>query len=583
MRALLSNLHSMLGSLTLSLGLLILTACTTDHYPAVEPPEINTFNAYVNHESNTINYYTIENNSLETHRIASFEPAENGFQNTLFLDLIEDKQGYEFVAFVTKDSRGDSTINLVDLDKDTKAKHYELLTISSHLCGITGVFEPTTSMQKQSQISTKHSPVITLHISNSSDCSEPLYYETIEFANLIDDDTTNDNVFDQRFVEDSKSNQMLIYSIENYGYLSYNESSSELNFNYSETIAGTTNEKSWSTLLAYEDPMTFTQASSNYILFQQGRNLYVVPSVDLFTVDDLDSSSNTPVQARIDALFITPTMVLAEGVDPEIKTNTPLQANSFILQVENDLYIFQDGVFKLVHSNLKGPDEVALSYLINSEDDILLLSKEDEELDTLTTISSIGIESTILLAEEIDIALNNDTFYVNTLNEVADAGNQVHILKKKKNNFEITTIDNSTLVFAYDMTQESDFPLLISSEPVKNVSGTRQLTGFYLYQFDEDKDNGRALGTSSRENEKGKTEHRAVDFSYGTFDKLSNLVYQEGLVINNHYGVLHFEATAPSGGIEQTATFSFVFNPLQETPDPDLEDQSLTLLLVNGG
>ncbi|WP_197473085.1 hypothetical protein, partial [Oleiphilus sp. HI0123] len=200
--------------------------------------------------------------------------------------------------------------------------------------------------------------------------------------------------------------------------------------------------------------------------------------------------------------------------------------------------------------------------------------------DLLTVIYETGNESNIDESEEISIYINDDTFHFNSYN--SESGSQAHILTKKNSNYEPTSFEESTLIFVKDMRNQDDLPLLISSSPVKNVSGTRQLSGAYLYKYDEDKDNGRALAQSSRENENGNKEHRSVDFSYGIFHELSNLEFMNGSVINDYYSFLNFEATYSLEGVEQRANFSFIFNPSQETPDPDIEDQSLSLLLVDG-
>ena len=131
------------------------------------------------------------------------------------------------------------------------------------------------------------------------------------------------------------------------------------------------------------------------------------------------------------------------------------------------------------------------------------------------------------------------------------------------------------------MTNTIDFPLLISSGPVQNVSGTRQREGIYLYKFDSTERLGRAQAQSSRQNESGNVEFRLVDFSYGIFNELTSIEFLSGSIINDYYGLLQFKATLPVNGVEKTSSMSFAFDPSQSTPDPEIVDQSLALLVSN--
>jgi hypothetical protein len=592
MRALLPNLHSLLGSLTLPLGIFFLTACTTDHKTPVDPPEVNTYNAYINTVDNTISYYTIKNDNLITYKLADFAEATNDFQTALAFDIDEEKQGFEYIAYVTRNSQEESVINLFDLDKANNNKHYVLANLSSHICGISAIRMPTTHAfqdRKESNVSTKHLPEIILHVSASTACDGDIFYEKIDFSTLIDEDIYT--TFEHSVVSEGKHDPELVIDYDsakvissvwqgNYGYLSYNNNSSELSFNYAEIDRFNEIQTiEWSTQLPFTEPLTFTQVSNNKILAQQGSNLFVIPTSYLFTVDD-PTSSSTPIQARINAIFDTPTLTLNGYTNLTLNTSQPVQQSNFVIQVENDLYLYESDRFELIYSNSKSTEDVSLTYRLNSANELLLLTEETGKDDLLTVIYETGNESNIDESEEISIYINDDTFHFNSYN--SESGSQAHILTKKNSNYEPTSFEESTLIFVKDMRNQDDLPLLISSSPVKNVSGTRQLSGAYLYKYDEDKDNGRALAQSSRENENGNKEHRSVDFSYGIFHELSNLEFMNGSVINDYYSFLNFEATYSLEGVEQRANFSFIFNPSQETPDPDIEDQSLSLLLVDG-
>ena len=100
MRALSPNLHSMLGSLTLLLGMTLLTACTSEKKPQEIPPEINTYNVYFDNNNNTLNYSIVQNNALISKQVDNFDQASEGFSSILALNTDDSEQGYEYAAYI---------------------------------------------------------------------------------------------------------------------------------------------------------------------------------------------------------------------------------------------------------------------------------------------------------------------------------------------------------------------------------------------------------------------------------------------------------------------------------------------------
>ncbi len=608
MRALLPNIHALLGTLTLSLGLVSLTACTTDHKDPADPPEVNTYNAYIKHGdelsvNSSIYHYLIKNDTLSTYKIADFTPAESGFENAIFLNTDAQKQGFEYIAYVIESPENKHTIKLFDLDKENKGKHYSLATINANLCGISSKVIPSEhafTFKRASNISTKDKPEVILQLSESNTCDEPHYFEKIDFSNILDDNSRNDTNFEQSMVKGNDNTQALVINYNSgqtlaseesqgdeelqgdYGYVIYKEEFSQLSFIYSEIDdSNTIQSKSWSTEIPEAEPFFAQQVSSNYVLFQLGQKLYVILTSVLFDIASSDNTSQ-PAQARIDKLFEQPTMELPPSYNAVITTNEPIQTSSFVVNAGNQLFLYADGSFKEIRNNQNDSEDTLLTFLLNENNDTLVLAEEAGQTDRLSIISATGDQNFSMDAEEISIAINNNIFYANSHNPDLGTGPQAHLLAKEDSNFKATSFDNSLLLHIHDMTSEHDLALLISSEPEKNVSGTRQLTGSYLYKFDGSRDNGRALAQSSRKNENGKTEYRSVDFSYGIFNQLTDISFYNGIIVNDYYGLLNIQANTSVDGIKQHAEFSFVFQSEQETPDPDIEDQSLSLLLVDG-
>ena len=534
MRSSLYTLRLLLGLLTFTL----LVACddSGSGSASATPEEINTLNLYLSNNK----VFSFNPNSGRSVERAEFS---SGNDMTFSLNTDEDKQGYEFLAYVKDDSI--YIMNYID------AKISKLAVAANNICGIFPSFTASQSSfddrpQKRILI---HQPIIMIAIENEGNCNKEtdLLYQ-VAFDPSGDDGTViteikpgliyGTNLLDFAFSETITGNGPPVTLIGRSGFLGYDRDGKQIQ------LYDNDNKLLWETPLTNVD--VIRQTGRSEVLIQADQALFVLNIGELFDITTLtDESAILPMNSSLQTLLETPSYTLSVS-DTEVETAS--NDSAFYFQDDNSIYLYQDSnetnIFTNEDSNIEiinfgiTLDNSLLLRRRNTANDSMIFSQVDP--DTRTEITWFDE------AEYLEFFIFNNDFYVNTLNAQGAIGWQAHRIEDSIEGQQLTTYDNSLFIFLNDARSRNESILLLSSDDTP--SQPMQQPGIYV--FDENKIGAR--GTR-----------------YG---QLSSNVYfaHQSAIINDIYGLLHFD-TLNDGDISE----SYYFKPTQDNS----ENSSLQLMI----
>jgi len=577
MRASLPTLRLLLGSLTF----LFLVACTSDDNNESQSDDINTFNFFVN--DNFVYSFNSESGEFAS-LITNFDISADQDNQRVFLDTDEDKQGYEYLAYVDN-----SAIYLLDYNRENNGNITRIKTVTGTICGISPQLiasEAAFNAELTGRNNT-HASSITIATANGASCnSASNFLDSLDFSELIDDDTlTNeakltslssalfygDNIIS--FSSSPTLNTSTQRTVGISGFLGYDLEAEQIQFSYTNTDEI---DRSWRSQKNNDTPFipTLVQSSKSHAIIQIDENLFVIRIDTLFNINEnKDSPSST--QASIDALFETATKTFDSSTP--IKINNTMAADSFLLKSDDQIYIYQDSALT-EFPNLGLAD--AIEFDDNEDFDLispntLIFVKEVNGKQLLSySKPSMAGPSGFISADEVDFRIVDNELFVSTLNSQTNSGWEAHWFKDETqlaDSETSTTYSNSHFIFADDTRQEEPTLLLLSSDTATNSS----LLPSRLYKFDKTEANGRLRVSENNQD---------VEFNYGQFGRVIDDIVEDEFVINDIikaeiindiYGKLKLKGSRNNALL---ADEHFFFNPSQTSLEP--EDATLKLILV---
>tara|TARA_R110001592_G_scaffold61350_4_gene186953 strand:+ start:10372 stop:12084 length:1713 start_codon:yes stop_codon:yes gene_type:complete len=549
---------------------ILIIACHSDGSNNVDIPDINTFNIYT-HEQ--IIYSFDEVTKISTRR-GKFNSGDNQF---IELNTDETKQGYEYAAYVF-----DNSIYLINYDKESNAAITKLTEISSTriICGLiphTSSSEASFTDKTKSNRSTLDLPIITIeHQKTGESCDPELNFrDTLKFKTVLDSPVNvsgitktsgkSENVFGGLVIDYSASASLLEDTTNKYnetGFLGQEIAGNKIVFNY---LSKSENDTWEADFYPTSGVQAINQASNNHVVVQNDEEVYVLNAKNLFTINT--ASSSQPVQENINALFSVSSLTL-DNASP-ITFNQRQNVNNFLIKHENTLFYFAPPDFYQIPSNETQASQNALKMAFDlTSDNTALVIQESNNIQTLIAISaSSGQSTTILSAIKIAFYIKGNEFYVNTLELESNAGWQAHLFKRLNNNYTSTTYNNSRFIFADDLREMRNTIFLLSSD---HTDSETQMIKPSLYLFDSGEANGRKKGLSSNKT--------SVDFSFG---KLNTNVedIRSSTIINDKYGKIVLKGINEDLEAGRSVEENYYFNPSQVETNPDLKNQSLSLMI----
>ena len=550
----------------------LLIACDSGGSSSSEVPEINSFNIYATNQ--TIFSFN-EETRISTKR-AEFDDGENQFVE---LDTDEDKQGYDYAIYAFE-----MGLYLLDYDKANRGKITKLTQYAENkkICNM--IPFKTASRDgfkdgRHSNRSTQDLPIITIELTETADNCElsKIQRDKLDFSQIIDDDAFKNEikltagttesalgglVIDYASAGDINSKtDIAITEIGNVGILGSNKNGTQLSFNYRVEK----DNDSWSYLLESEEDTTpfIKQSSTNHVVVQNQKEVYVLNADDLFTINSEDSGN--PVQSRINDLFKTPVKNdLAQN--SAIETNRSQYSDTFLIRQENSLFFFEDGNFREIPNN-PIQNGTIIDFDLTNDDLALVILENTDNTQTLLVISTLSGESTTLLtAEQIELHVIDNEFYINTLELIAGSGWEAHWFRTPTS---FTSYSNSRFLFAKDMSEMHSTILILSSDTEMPVA---DMINPAIYVFDKSRSNGRKTGV-----EKVGNDTIQVDFSYGMIN--TNVSEIEHIsIINDKYGKLVLTGINEESGAGRIVREQYYFDPSEIYSSQDPEDQSLRLM-----
>lgn len=556
---------------------IVLLACNSSGSNSAKIPDINTFRIYT---FDQVIYSFNEETGISTKR-GEFDLGENQF---IELNTDESKQGYEYAAYIFE-----NTIYLLNYDKASNARTIELAELSSSrvICGITPLKTASRASfadNGKSNRSTLDLPIVMIEYKeDDQDCgSEFNPRDRLDFTSVIENAeatrdivksaSTSDTVLGGHIIDYASYNSSLTLVDEetdkgSSGFLGKKTSKTNaeivetLKFNFK--IDGENDQ--WEKVLSPSAGVqVIKQVSNKQVLIQEGTEIYILKTPKLFTINTENSS--TPIQDQIDAMFSSSYLTLENDV--AIESNNSQNTDTFVLKQNNALYFYASGSFKQIPTNETPLAQSATKIKFDlTSDNTALVIQEANNIQTLIAIAPVtGLSATILSAEKIEFYIVGNEFYVNTLELEPGTGWQAHWFRKSNNGFAKTTYNNSRLLFIQNSQEELNSIYLLGSD---NEVSDSNIIKPSLYKYDKNQNNGRKKGRSSN--------NGSVDFSFGQLNTdVSNVT--DSIIVNDIYGKIILNGINEDSGVGRSVEEHYYFNPSQVIADPDIDEQSLTLI-----
>jgi len=569
MRASLPTLRLLLGSLTF----LFLVACTSDDNDVSQSDEINTFNFFVNDQS----IYSFNSETTEFARLLT--SLDVGDNQHAFMDTDEDKQGYEYLAYVENNA-----IYLLDYNKDNNGKVTLIKAVSGTICGIFPQLIASEAAFNSDLTGREitHAKSMTIVTANGANCDHATnFFDSLDFSQLIDDDTQTNTVRlsslnSALFYGDNNGDNIINFSsapkldtdtnrtVGLSGFLGYDLEGQQIQFTYTNSDKI---DRNWRSQKAYNDTTipTILQASKAHAIIQIDDNLFVTAVDTLFNINE-NTNSPSSTQSLIDALFETTTATLNSST--AITINKTMALDRFLVKSDDRIYIYQDSALNEFlslgladASNFNDDDNVSDNeYFDLMSPGLLILIKEvnGKQILSYSKPSTTG-PTGVLDADKIEFKIINNELFVNTLNSQTNSGWETHWFKDEAqlNKPEThTTYPNSRFIFAEDTRQEAHKLFLLSSD-IGTSDGKLLIPS--LYKFDK-------THTTGRLQERDEDKALDVDFSFGQFNvDVENTLEAE--IINDEYGRLKLTGSATAQDNEvnvgDNVEVHYFFNPSQ--------------------
>jgi hypothetical protein len=548
----------------------LIIACHSNGSNNKEIPEINTFNIFTNKQ----NIYSFNEETKISSKRAEFNLGENQF---IELNTDETKQGYEYAVYVS-----DHSIYLLNYDKASNAEIIKLTDISSNQT-VCGIFSHKTSSKAsfQDKVSSNRStlnlPIITIEYQKTDQFCDPELNsrDTLDFSSIIENSSDISNIVKTS----GKSENVLGALITNYsassavtdiesnsnnnsGFLGQDLAGNKIAFNYTTDSENDYWETSFYPTTGVQ---VIRQASNKHVVLQDDEELFVLNSENLFTVNK--ESSTFPVQDNIDSLFSLRSLLL--DTSSSISFNQRQNEDTFLIKQDNTLYYYQAPEFTQIPSNetQSAQNATKVEFDLTSDNTALVL-QEANNIQTLLAISTVsGQSTTILSASKVEFYIIDTEFYVNTLELEAGAGWQAHWFKRLNTIYTPKTYNNSRFIFAKDLRSIRNSIYLLSSN---SEFSEDEMIKPSLYKFDNSQTNGRQKGISS--------DNISVDFSLGKLNTNVSDV-NASAVINDEYGKIQLTGVNEDGNVGLAVEEQYYFNPSQVKADPNLNEQSLKLMM----
>lgn len=562
----------------------ILTACHSDSSNNSKTPDINTFNMYTYDQK----IYSFNEDTGSSTKRGEFNVGENQF---IELNTDEEKQGYEYAVYVFENS-----VYLLNYDKDSNAKRIELAELysSQEVCGLIPhktASEKSFADKGKSNRSTLDLPIITIEYKQENQVCDPELNtrDTLNFSTAIKEN--EDNLLDifktTGKSEDILGGHIIDYSSDNNSRLDQIfEDDDDIDYDYGASgflgkktaIANTEIidtivfsykvdgiHDQWEKVLSPSAGVQkISQVSNDQVLVQEGKDIYILKTEKLFTLNTEENS--TPIPDRINSLFLNPYLTLDDNT--AITSNPTQNDDTFIIKQNNKIYFYQDEKFQVVPANeapvVQNTTKIKADL---TDNDIVLVLQESNNIQTLVAIpGKTGLSSTVLSADSIEFHIIGDEFYANSLNFGQNIGWQAHWFKKNNDNFVRKTYNDSRFLFTKNLqAKSSDLYLLSSDTP----SIDNKIIDPSLYKYDRKQSNGRKKGKSKKSG--------TIAFSYGKLNtNVSDII--NSTIINDIYGRITLKGINKDSGAGRSAEEYYYFNPSQSVTTQNINKQSLKLI-----
>jgi len=621
----------LLPSFRLLLGLLTLTvlvACGSDETKKKKSDKIDTEHLYYSNN----NIYSFEPGSGNSKTGKSIKRASyNEGTLPVKLNTNEDKQGYEFVAFVQgNDKRKIKLLNYKNMKISTIAT---LDSSTSKVCGLYPRELASEDSFKSSERVIHHDSSLILETSATGTCTDSLVllldFKISSGGNIKDngsvDNDTNTTILNQS----TNANELLAQPDKQA------ELGGELLIDYTHTVSNINNRivgrfasfgvnnninDQAPQLIYYDDDydikwqlplgsagerLRVTQFNNAKILASVGKNLYIKEVEDIIEASDVDASK-LPSSGDFNTLFDTPEQHKLSQFDYEIASNkTELLIKDgqklVLFDVSKDIAVSKtifDGAQRV---NLESftfaltDNGTTVVQLINSDKTALgFIPPYDDDTPPL-----IGPDNTLNNIQHVFIKGNQ--VFVNTFIAPAENGQPTNFLEAEAtayfidldgsdSNYELTVFENSQFIETSDTRNTSPKILLLSSD----VDSANNVKRPKLYKFDADEENGRKQVRSDEKGNKVK-----IDFSYGKLlgnkdmsglnsgEELLSEIYLDsitGSITDDIHGQLKVDTAIEFLDDDNNVTYRrvsdlYFFKPDQSKPDND--DLSLRYIITH--
>lgn len=495
-----------MGYLPLTLKLMILpiiafalSACSSNEQFDSKSKGINTLNIFfseieVESDDNVMGIYSYNEDKNRTTLRAQHDLGEN---KAFTLNTSFKLQGYEYLAYVSKDPNDDEVTNVyvLNYDKDASTRIRQIWSTNLDICGIYPVKEASTQVYGTTNhfnqlMQFRFEMEVSLQADDLTPCS-PDTNNTIRIDYRGDPEFSQISTPIREFAVDytfgERGSVFDTNTTGRFGYLVDNQ-------NGTLSLLGEDQTLEWSANLPTgANSASAVQYSRNRMLLQTGDEIHVIDSDSMFDLNEFDQNGSPNTIS--DQLLGEAEHVLEEHVDLSLVPHDS-NGNQIVFRDGDSLYLVRDNDATLVYELPDAADNMSFRLFSNN---IVLVKLYYDGYVSLVIVENVAEEWVSsqrlvlgLPAERLHFSFDENSVYVSTFNlGLGDAGWQAHYYSELDQPAE--TYDDAMFLSAERADKNDDRIFLLSSEMASDPA----LVDPSLFRFDPETPEGKAFRKDS--------------------------------------------------------------------------------------